>query len=160
MRSRTAIWFECKIAYEKVMEDGLQKKVSESYVVDALSFTEAEKRIMEEMSSYISGEFTIKDIKIAPYKEIFFSDDELADRWYKAKLEFITIDEKTEKEKRSTVNYLVQAGTLKGAVGNIESVMGTTMIDYVIASVTETKLMDVFEYGKQEQKDEKPEFEG
>ena len=160
MRSRTAIWFECKIAYEKVMEDGLQKKVSESYVVDALSFTEAEKRIMEEMSSYIRGEFTIKDIKIAPYKEIFFSDEELADRWYKAKLEFITIDEKTEKEKRSAVNYLVQAGTLKGAVGNIESVMGTTMIDYVIASVTETKLMDVFEYGKQEQKDEKPEFEG
>ena len=160
MRSRTAIWFECKIAYEKVMEDGLQKKVSESYVVDALSFTEAEKRIMEEMSSSISGEFTIKDIKIAPYKEIFFSDEELADRWYKAKLEFITIDEKTEKEKRSAVNYLVQAGTLKGAVGNIESVMGTTMIDYVIASVTETKLMDVFEYGKQEVKDEKPEFEG
>ena len=160
MRSRTAIWFECKIAYEKVMEDGLQKKVSESYVVDALSFTEAEKRIMEEMSSFISGEFTIKDIKIAPYKEIFFSDEELADRWYKAKLEFITIDEKTEKEKRSAVNYLVQAGTLKGAVGNIESVMGTTMIDYVIASVTETKLMDVFEYGKQEVKDEKSEFEG
>ena len=160
MRSRTAIWFECKIGYEKVMEDGLQKKVNESYVVDALSFTEAEKRIMEEMSSYISGEFTIKDIKIAPYKEIFFSDEDLADRWYKAKLEFITIDEKTEKEKRSAVNYLVQAGTLKGAVGNIESVMGTTMIDYVIASVAETKLMDVFEYGKQEVKDEKPEFEG
>ena len=160
MRSRTAIWFECKIGYEKVMEDGLQKKVNESYVVDALSFTEAEKRIMEEMSSYISGEFTIKDIKIAPYKEIFFSDEDLADRWYKAKLEFITIDEKTEKEKRSAVNYLVQAGTLKGAVGNIESVMDTTMIDYVIASVTETKLMDVFEYGKQEVKDDKPEFEG
>ena len=155
MRSRTAIWFECKIGYEKVMEDGLQKKVTESYVVDALSLTEAEKRIMEEMSSYISGEFTIKDIKIAPYKEIFFSDDELADRWYKAKLQFITIDEKTEKEKRSNVNYLVQAGTLKGAVGNIESVMGTTMIDYVIAAVNETTLMDVFEYGK----NDKPEVQ-
>jgi hypothetical protein len=114
---------------------------------------------MEEMSSYISGEFTIKDIKIAPYKEIFFSDEELADRWYKTKLEFITIDEKTDKEKRSAVNYLVQAGTLKGAVGNIESVMGTTMIDYVIASIAETKLMDVFEYGK-DKKDDKPEFEG
>ncbi len=157
MRSRTAIWFECKIGYEKVMEDGLQKKVTENYVVDALSFTEAENRIIEEMSSYISGEFTVKDIKIAPYKEIFFSDDELADRWYKAKLQFITIDEKTEKEKRSNVNYLVQAGTLKGAVGNIESVMGTTMIDYLIASVAETTLMDVFEYGK---KDDKPEVEG
>jgi len=158
MRSRTAIWFECKIGYEKTMEDGLQKKVNESYVVDALSFTEAEKRIMEEMSSYISGEFTIKDIKIAPYKEIFFSDEEMADRWYKAKLEFITIDEKTEKEKRSGVNYLVQAGTLNGAVKNIDTVMGGTMIDYVIASVAETKLMDVFEYTKKEQ-DDKPEYE-
>ncbi|MBQ7513569.1 MAG: DUF4494 domain-containing protein [Prevotella sp.] len=154
MRSRTAIWFECKIGYEKVMDDGLQKKVTESYVVDALSFTEAEKRIMEEMSSYISGEFNIKDIKIAPYKEIFFSDDEMADRWYKAKLQFITIDEKTEKEKRSNVNYLVQAGTLKGAVNNIESVMGTTMIDYVIASISETTLMDVFEYGKEVKSEE------
>ena len=159
MRSRTAIWFECKIAYEKVMEDGLQKKVKENYVVDALSFTEAETRIMEEMSSYISGEFTIEDIKIASYKEIFFSEEEMADKWYKAKLQFITIDEKTEKEKRSNVNYLVQAGTLKGAVNNIESVMGTTMIDYVIATVAETTLMDVFEYAKKEQTD-KPEFEG
>ena len=154
MRSRTDNWFECKIAYEKTMEDGLQKKVKENYVVDALSFTEAETRIMEEMSSYISGEFTIEDIKIASYKEIFFSEEEMADRWYKAKLQFITIDEKTEKEKRSNVNYLVQAGTLKGAVNNIESVMGTTMIDYVIATVAETTLMDVFEYGKEVKSEE------
>ena len=158
MRSRTATWFECKISYEKTMEDGLQKKVNENYTVDALSFTEAEKRIMEEMSSYISGEFTVKDIKIAPYKEIFFSDDPSADRWYKAKLQFITIDEKTEKEKRSTVTYLVQAGSFNGAVKNIEEVMGGTMIDYVIASVAETTLMDVFEYTKTK-KDDKPEYE-
>ena len=148
MRSRTSIWFECKINYEKTMDDGLQKKVNEVYTVDALSFTEAEKRIMEEMSSYISSEFTVKDIKIAPYKEIFFSDEPSADRWYKAKLQFITIDEKTEKEKRSNVNYLVQAGTLNGAVKNIDQVMSGTMIDYVIASVAETTLMDVFEYSK------------
>ena len=154
MRSRTAIWFECKIAYEKVMDDGLQKKVTESYVVDALSFTEAEKRIMEEMSSYISGEFTIENINKATYKEVFFSDEELADRWYRAKLQFITIDEKSEKEKRSNVYYLVQAGTLKGAVASIESVMGTSMIDYVIASVAETALMDVYEYGKEVKSEE------
>jgi hypothetical protein len=160
MGSRTATWFECKISYEKVMEDGLQKKVIENYVVDALSFTEAEKRIMEEMSSYISGEFKVKDIKIAPYGEIFFSDEEMADKWYKAKLQFITIDEKTEKEKRSNVNYLVQAGTLNGAVKNIDEVMGGSMIDYVIAAVAETTLMDVFEYGKSQQVDAKPEFEG
>ena len=157
MRSRTAQWFECKIQYEKTMEDGLQKKVTETYTIDALSFTEAEQRIMEEMSSYISGEFDIKDIKIAPYKEIFFADQDLADKWYKTKLEFITIDEKTAKEKKSAVNYLVNAGTLNGAVKNIDEVMGGTMIDYVIASVSETKLMDVFEYGKQI--DDKPEFE-
>ena len=146
MRSRTANWFECKIRYEKIMEDGLQKKVTEVYTVDALSFSEAEERITEEMSSNISGEFEVADIKKAVYKEIFFSDEEMADKWYKTKLQFITIDEKTEKEKRSAVNYLVQAGSLHGAVKNIEEVMGGTMIDYVIASVAETSLMDVFEY--------------
>ncbi len=159
MRSRTANWFECRIAYEKIMEDGMQKKVKENYVVDALSFTEAEQRIMEEMSSYISGAFDVADIKKASYKEVFFSDEETADRWYKAKLQFITIDEKTEKEKRSNVNYLVQAGSLNGAVKNIDEVMGGTMIDYVIASVSETTLMDVFEYKKKEV-EQKPEFEG
>ena len=147
MRSRTANWFECKIRYEKVMEDGMQKKVTESYVVDALSFSEAEERIIEEMSSYISGEFIVTDIKKATYKEIFFSDVPSADRWYKAKVQFITIDEKSEKEKRSNVYYLVQAGTLMEAVKNIDAVMGGTMIDYAIASVAETQIMDVFEYG-------------
>ena len=150
MRSRTAMWFECKIRYEKVMEDGLQKKVNENYVVDALSFSEAEKRIIEEMSSYISGEFEVADIKKAAYKEIFFTDDNIADKWYKAKLQFITIDEKTDKEKRSNVVYLVQAGTLNGAVRSLDEVMGGTMIDYVIAAVNETTLMDVFEYKKSE----------
>ena len=136
------------------MDDGLQKKVTEQYVVDALSFSEAEERITEEMSSYISGEFDVTDIKIATYKEIFFSDDESADRWYKAKLQFITPDEKTDKEKRSNVNYLVQAATLPGAVKNIGEVMGGTMIDYVIATVAETQLMDVYEYKKNEVKPE------
>ena len=158
MRSRTADWFECKIKYEKTMEDGLQKIVPETYVVDALSFTEAEQRIMEEMSSYISGEFQVNDIKRAPYKEIFFSDEATADRWYKAKLQFITIDEKTEKEKRTAVNFLVQAGTLNGAVKNIDEAMSTTMNNYVIAAVAETTLMDVFEHGKGLPV-EKPEYE-
>lgn len=161
MRSRTATWFECKIRYEKTMEDGMQKKVTEAYVVDALSFSEAEERIIEEMSSYISGEFNVTDIKKAPYGEIFFSDQEMADRWYKAKLQFITLDEKTEKEKRSNVNYLVQAGSFNGAVKNLEEVMGGTMIDYSIVSVNETTLMDVFEHlAKANKQNDKPEFEG
>ena len=150
MRSRSANWFECKIRYEKVMEDGLQKKVTENYVIDALSFSEAEERITEEMSSYISGEFDVADIKKASYGEIFFSDDEMADKWYRAKLQFITYDEKTDKEKRSSVTYLVQAGSFNGAVKNIDEAMGGTMIDYVISSVAETTLMDVYEYKKAE----------
>lgn len=153
MRSRTADWFETKIRYEKTMDDGLQKKVTEQYTVDALSFTEAESSITEEMSSYISGEYEVSDIKKAAYKEVFFSENDSDDRWYKAKLQFITIDEKTQKEKRSNVYYLVQAATLPGAVGHIEEVMGTTAIDYVIASVAETLIMDVFEH-KNEQKAE------
>lgn len=148
MRTRTATWFETKIQYEKTMEDGLQKKVKEQYVVDALSFTEAEKRITEEMSSYISGAFDVADIKKATYKEIFFSDEATADCWYKAKVQFITIDEKTEKEKRSNVYYLVQASTLQGALKNVDEVMGGTMIDYAIVAISETTVMDVFEYQK------------
>ena len=146
MRSRTAEWFECKIRYEKVMEDGLQKRVSELYVVDALSFSEAEERIIEEMSHFISGQFDVVDIKKATYKEICFADSDTADKWYKAKLKFITIDEKTAKEKTTAVNYLINAGSFNGAVKNIEEVMGGTMIDYVIATVNETTLMDVYEH--------------
>ena len=145
MRSRTANWFECKIRYEKTMEDGLQKKVIETYVVDALSFTEAEQRIMEEMSSYISGEFEVNDIKRAAFKEIFFSDEEMADRWYKTKLQFITIDEKTEKEKKTSVYYLVEGTSLESARRNIDEVMANSMFDYVIVGVNETPVIDVFE---------------
>ena len=158
MRSRTAIWFECKVRYEKTMEDGMPKKVVEIYTVDALSFSEAEERIMEEMSSYVSGEIDIVDLKIAQYKEIFFADSDLADKWYKAKLAFITIDEKTDKEKKTSVFYLVNAGNINSAIKNIDEVMGGTMIDYQTLNVSDTNIMDVFEYKKKE-KDDKPEYE-
>ena len=160
MRSRTSNWFETAIRYDKTMEDGMTKKVIENYVVDALSFGEAEERITEEMSAYISGEFEVKNITPAAFKEVFFSENDNDDRWYKAKLAFITIDEKTEKEKRSSVTYLVQAATLNGAVKNIDEVMGGTMIDYVISNISETKFMDVYEHVAKTQKQDKPEFEG
>ena len=153
MRTRTAQWFETRLRYDKMMEDGQQKKVIEQYVVDALSFGEAEERITKEMSHYISGEFEVKAITPASYGEIFFSDAESDDRWYKAKLSFITIDEKTEKEKRTSVTYLVQGGTVQSAVKNVEEVMNGTAIDYVIAAVTETKIMDVFEHTAQSTKE-------
>lgn len=146
MRSKTAMWFECKIRYEKVMEDGTPKKVNEVYVIDALSFSEAEERIMEEMSSYISGEIELVDVKIAPYKEIFFADNNLADRWFKAKVVYITIDERTQREKRMPVMVLVTADNINSAIKNTDEVMGGTMIDYAITAIQETKIFDVFEY--------------
>ena len=146
MRSRTAIWFEAKIRYEKMMEDGCLKKVTETYVIDALSFGEAENRILEEMTSYVSGEVEVCALKIAPYKEVFFADSDMADKWYVAKLAFITIDEKTDKEKKTRVCYLVNAGNINAAVKNIEEQMAGTMIDYDTFNVSETQILDVFEY--------------
>lgn len=146
MRSRTAEWFETKVKYDKMMEDGSQKKVPELYVVDALSFTEAEEAITEEASHYSTGEFDVTDIKKAPYGEIFFSDNPADDKWYRTKVQFIIIDEKTGKEKLSGVNYLVQSNTLQNAVKNIEEVMNTGMQDWKIASITETSILDVYEH--------------
>lgn len=146
MRSRTSDWFEVKIRYEKTVEDGTQKRVTEKYVVDALSFTEGETTITDEMAVYISGDYKVTAMAPTSYHEIFFSNDGADDKWYKAKLQFITIDEKTEKEKRSTVTYLVQGATLSKALKHIEEVMGGTMIDYVIVGINETTIMDVFEH--------------
>ena len=151
MRSRSAVLFECKIRYEKTQEDGSLKKTTETYVVNALSFTEAENRIMDEMSSCISSAFEVKTIKIANYKETFFSDNENDDKFYKAKLAFITIDENTNKEKRSSVTYLVQANSLENARKNIGVAFAASMIDYEIKSVVETPIMDVYEYKKKEE---------
>lgn len=156
MRSRTAQWYLTKIRYDKTMEDGCQKNVTEQYVVDALSCSEAESRLAEEMSHYISGDSEITDINRTKYNEIFFTDKSNDDKWYKVVLKFITIDEKSEKEKKSTNYYLTQAATLDQAKENVEEVMAGTTIDYEIYSITETAIMDVFEYNKPktEKKDE------
>ena len=137
-------WFECKLRYDKMLDTGIQKTVTEPYLVDALSFTEAEARIIEEIKPYISGEFTISDIKRVKFSDTFFN--ETGDRYFRAKLYYITLDEKSGSEKKTAVNMLVQATILKEAVEIIETEMKKTMIDYSIASVTETALMDVFPY--------------
>lgn len=129
----------------------MQKKVTESYIIDAVSFTEAEERIIEEMSAYISGEFEVKDISLALFSEIFFDEKPSAGRYYKAKLAFITIDEKSGNEKRQNVTYLVHAENFNQAVKNVYEVMGGTMIDYEIVSIAETQIMDVFEYHPKEE---------
>lgn len=145
-------WFEVKIRYEKVAENGMQKKVTEPYLFDALSFTESEGKCIEEMTPFISGEFTVSDIKRANYSEIFFSEEESADRWFKCKLVFITLDEKSGAEKKTAAQMLAQACTLKEAIAVLEEGMKGTMADYTIASVTETMLMDVFPFSASDDK--------
>ena len=142
-------WFECKVRYEKMAENGIAKKVTEPYLFDALSFTEAEARIIEEISPYITGEFTVSDIKRAKYSEIFFAEEESADRWFKCKVTFITLDEKSGAEKKSSTNMLVQASDLRDAVKKLDKGMEGGMADYQISSVAETPLMDVYPYGSE-----------
>lgn len=137
-------WFECKVSYEKTVEGGMQKKVTEPYLVDALSFTEAEARIIEEIRPYISGEFTVADIKRARLSELFYNAN--GDRYYKVKVFFITLDEKSGAEKKTAVQMLAQASTLREAVDVVDEGMKGTMSDYVIASVTETAIMDIFPF--------------
>ena len=150
-------WFECKIRYEKTMENGMVKKVTEPYLVEALSFTEAEARIIEEISPFMTGEYTVADIKRANYSELFPCEEEAADRWFKCKVVFITLDEKSGAEKKTSTLILVQAADLRDAVKKLDKGMEGTMADYQIASVAETTIMDVYRY--QAVSDDKPEME-
>lgn len=159
LRSRTSTWFECKVRYEKTQEDGNDKLVNELYVVDALSFTEAEASIIDNMAVYVSGKLKIANINPANYNEIFFSGNDDDDLWFKARLAFITIDDKN-KEKRTYVNYLIQAKSIERAKRYVDEVMGETIIDYELKSLSETKIFDVFEHEpstKQKEKDGKTE---
>lgn len=148
-------WFIVKIRYEKVMESGMQKKVTEPYLIDALSFTEAEARAIEEVSPFISGDFTVSDIKRAHYSELFPSEEEAADKWYDCKLEFITLDEKSGAEKKTKTTVLVQAADLRDAMRKLDEGMKGTMADYNAVCIKETAIMDVYPY---EAKEDVPEF--
>lgn len=140
-------WFECKVSYDKTMENGTQKKVTEPYLVDALSFTEAEARIIEELRPYIAGEFTIADIKRAKLSELFFNEN--GDRYFKAKVCFITLDEKSGTEKTTIANMLAQACDLREALQVVNKGMEGTMADYYISSLSATQIMDVFPYSSE-----------
>lgn len=167
-------YFECGIRYEKTLENGMQKKVTELYIVDALSFTEA--RIIAEMTPYISGEFEVVTIKRTNISEVVLdvagiqsaTDAEAqkiigmnskatgyADKWYKAKLNYIIVDEKTGKEKRTSFHLLVNAGSNRAAHGLIVEHMKNSMQDYEIADIVETKILDAFFYDNSRLKQEK-----
>lgn len=150
-------WFTCKVSYDKMLENGMQKKVTEPYLVDALSYTEAEARIIEEARPFVSGEFLVADIKRAHYSELFFNES--GDRFYKVRVYFITLDEKSGAEKRTTAKMLVQSSNLKEALAVFEEGMKGTMADYTIVAIEETMLMDVFPYAADTEREEKEEAE-
>ena len=137
-------YFECKIRYEKAQDNGQNKKINETYLVNAISFGEAETRIIEEMTPFIAGEFNITDIKKATYSELFESEEAAADTYYKIKLVFTTLDEVKGTEQKTAVNTLARATDLRDAVKTVNEGMKGTMSDYQIASVVETKIMDIF----------------
>lgn len=142
-------WFEVGIRYEKTMEDGMKKKVTEKYLVDALSFTEAEARIIEQMAPFISGEMRVVTEAIANVAEVFDNNKVDADTWYKLKVAFITLNEKTGKEKKVYKNMLVQSTSTNDAENDLQVFMKDTLADYRIEKVEETKLMDVFFYNEE-----------
>jgi len=144
MQSKTGYWFEVIVKLEKMLDDGSAKKVNETYVTEAMSFSEAEKRIMNEVGKSVRGGVEVKKISPAAYKEVVFSGNRNDKHWFKAKVSFITLDEKSGKEKRSTTQYLVQADTFDDAVSHINEFMESTG-DYLTATVTETKIVEVFD---------------
>ncbi|MCR5314838.1 MAG: DUF4494 domain-containing protein [Bacteroidaceae bacterium] len=139
-------WFECKVTGEKVTENGMTKSKPESYLVDAMSFTDAEARITKEVSPFFNGMIEIKNITPAKISELFINEADDADKWYKVKCNFITLDEKTQTEKRTANYMLVQAANFRGALDRFVEGMKGTMADYEIASIQETPLLDVFPF--------------
>ena len=137
-------WFECKIKYEKTADDGKIVKVSEAYLLDALSFTEAEARINEEMKPFISGEFIVSNIRRAKINELFTNEN--GDKWYRCKVFFISLDEEKGIEKRIATTMMVQANDVKEAWDGLKEGMKGSMADYQVAAITETAIIDVYPF--------------
>jgi len=137
-------WFECKVKYMKMDQNGKEKMVSEPYLVDAVSFTEAEKRIHEMLKPYISGEFNVTNIKIANFSELIPNDG--GDRWFKVKVTYIGYDEEKKVERRTNTYMLIQANNVKEAYENTENALKGMVSDYEIPVIQQSPLMDVFPY--------------
>ena len=154
-------WFECKVKMDVMKDDGLTKPEVFTYLVDALNFTEAESRVVEEVSPFAHGALEVTNIRKVKLAEIFPDDSDAADRWYRVRCLFITLDEKTQTEKEVANNMLVQAATFHDAVESFGRGMRGTLMDYRIAAVQETKIMDVFRYVARSrgEGDAKPEYE-
>ena len=139
-------YFLVKVKFEQVSEIGSVEKVSQQYLVDALSFTEAETRIIEEMKPFLikGGEFEVANINPQKINEIFYNDS--GEKWFKAKVNFISLNEENGKEKKTAVNMLAQANDVKEAEQVVKAGLNGTLADYEIASISETKILEVFNY--------------
>ena len=147
----SATWYECKVKFRKTDDSGVQKVVTEAYLIDAISYTEAEKRINEEMAAYISEEFKITNIKVASFSEIHPFEN--CDRWFKSKIALVAYDEESGKERKTNIYILLQANDVKEAYDNTVKVMDGTMGDYTIPMIMESTIMDVFPYFSGEEGD-------
>lgn len=143
MKQIPGTWFECKVRYEQTQEDGLEKMVTETYVYKAADFGEAYDKAIKDMSTFISGEFDITAMKIAQYGEVVMQDDRTEEKFYRVKVIFITLDEKTNKEKKTACHYLVNADSVEKARKYTDTALSDTMMDYVIEAVQEAKIIDV-----------------
>ena len=141
-------WIKTSVRFTKRMENGTSKRVTDSYLVDAISFAEAEARIIKEVTPHcFIGKVNVSAVKKSNVQEIFRDkvQYECEKKWYKAKVAFITLDEKTNSEKRTTAVYMVQAPDFHNALENfIEGMMKETMADFVIVGIEETAILDVF----------------
>lgn len=140
-------WFECKVSYERQADSMGMKKVSESYLVDALSFTEAEERIIKEIRPFVSvGELEVVNIRRARIAELFLNEEAEDDRYFRAKVNFITVDEKSGSEKKTSATMIVKSDSLPNAVTELKAQLESQMASYEIAAVTDTQILDVFQY--------------
>ena len=145
LKMRTGKYFEVSAKLTRTQDDGEEKRVKETIVVEAESFGDAEEKALTEYDGY---DVDIVSVSIAPYKEVLFSKDGNDDKFYKAKVEFLSLDEKTGKEQRTKVVYLVQASSLSRALAYIDKVMKEAMIDYVSVAATGTSVEAVFLNGE------------
>lgn len=136
-----ALYFETAVRYVKMQDNGTVKKTTEKFLVDALSFAEAEARTVEERTPFISGDFDVRAAKKTKISEIFNLG---AERYWLVKVAFITIDEKTAAEKRSTSQILVGASDFTNAIEEFNEGMKGTMTDFEIISLFETPIMEVY----------------
>ena len=142
----TSNWFEAKVKYVKVTDEGKEKKVTETYLFDAVSYTEAESRTLESLREMVQGDFYIAGLKKSNITELVESNDGTDDKWYKAKVAIIDADQLTGKEKRANQYFLVAGATIEAALTNLQKSLSTYVVPWEVVSLADTTIMDVFPY--------------